>query len=515
MPSQYGMSSQIPFNPEVPDFLFPDMPHIQENEPIPIHFKLSSEASNIFRNQNSQQSDASNPEHPADTPRFEADRSVLPSFQQTFGQRNAMMNRMFQHPTASSQIECSGIFRTNEVSSHFPSSYNNFVRSEHILTDEISQYSGMPLETPISSIQNAQYSTSNPIHPTNSVEQNETFPFEISTCDDPLENLPFGTNSFYRNQEENFPEINNPNNIADYISLPSTSFSFSVENQASRVFNIDAIKFKEDDGNPENKQWTHFSFGVAENISYPSSATQIEQHNFGGDKKGRIRDVRAFEYSSLVTCSSESRETSNISTPTTAKESNATYKNRPEDMIFSRNVNSSEDLATPSGNTSKQFYKGGKDGKAFSPPTDDHEFRERSPTVAKIYKCQFCDKMYASTSSLNIHVRNHTGEKPFKCTKCGKCFTRNSILRDHSAPTPVKNHLNVRNAVNALLVIPFCEITSAPTLVKNHFSVWNAANALLAIPFCEITSAPTLVKNHLSVRNAANAFLVDPACTIT
>ncbi|GIZ01565.1 hypothetical protein CEXT_182071 [Caerostris extrusa] len=149
MPSQYGMTNKIPFNPEVPDFLFPDMPHIHENEPIIKHFKFSSEASNIFRNRNSQQSDASNPEHPAATRSYEADRSVLPSFQQTFGQRNALMNRMFQHPTPSSQIECSGIFRTNEVSSHFPSTYNNFGRSEHILTDEISQYSGMPLETPI------------------------------------------------------------------------------------------------------------------------------------------------------------------------------------------------------------------------------------------------------------------------------------------------------------------------------------------------------------------------------
>ncbi|GIZ04311.1 hypothetical protein CEXT_319991 [Caerostris extrusa] len=130
---------------------------------------------------------------------------------------------MFKHPTAPSQMQCSGLFRTNEVSSHFPSTYNNFDLSGHMLTNDISQYSRMSLETQILNIQNPQYSTSNPIHPNISLEQNETFPFEISTCHDPLENLLFGTNNLYSNKEENISEINNPNNFSDAISLPSTS----------------------------------------------------------------------------------------------------------------------------------------------------------------------------------------------------------------------------------------------------------------------------------------------------
>ncbi|GIY39335.1 hypothetical protein CDAR_536251 [Caerostris darwini] len=435
MSSQYEVSNYNQYNPKIPDFQFPGKPSVDENVSKSLNLKQTSEESEPFRNPNLQYSDASNPEPLVNNPMPLFDQCVLPGFQQTFGQRNAVMNKMSEHNNAVSQMECPGILHTNEVSSHFPSTYYNFDPSEHILTNETWKYSGMSLETPILNIQNVLYSTDNTIHSTNFMEQKETFPFKTSTCDDPLENLPFGTNSLYRNQEENISEISNPYNIADYISLPSTSFSFSVENQASRVSNIDAIKFKEDDGDRENKQWTDFNYGAAENISYPSYATQIEQHNFGGGKKGSSTDVRAWEYSSLVTCSSEMRKNSKISTPITTNESNATDKNRPEDMIFGRNVISSEDLDTPFGNTKKQLYKCGKDGKAFSPPIDDLEFRDRSPTAAIPYKCKFCDKTYACNYSLSEHLLTHTGNKPYQCNKCDKCFTYRFQLCEHNIHT--------------------------------------------------------------------------------
>ncbi|GIX99916.1 hypothetical protein CDAR_12141 [Caerostris darwini] len=321
MVSQYGVTDQNPYIPETSTFLFPGRQPIEENEYKAIHLQHTTGASNVIEDQNYQYRDDLIPER---TPMSVADRNFLPGFQQTLGQRNAPMNRMFEHPTAPSQMECSGIFRMNEVLSHFPSTYKNFDLSGHMLTNETSQYSGMSLETPILNIQNPQYSTSNPIHLNISLEQNETFPVEISTCHDPLKNLPFGTSSLYSSKEENISEINNPNNFSDAILLPSTS-QIIEKNQESRITKINANEFKEGDSNSKTMQWTEFSYGIAENISVPSCATQIEQYNFGSGGKSSNTDFRAWEYSDTVTCSSKKQKACDISTINSAIESKLTY----------------------------------------------------------------------------------------------------------------------------------------------------------------------------------------------
>ncbi|GIY34783.1 hypothetical protein CDAR_46751 [Caerostris darwini] len=159
MSSQYEVSHYNQYNPKISDFLFPGKPSVDENESKSQNLPKTSEESKAFRNPNLQYSDASNPEHRENNIMPLSDKCVLPGFQQTFGQRNALMNQMSEHNNAVSQMECPGIFHTNEVSSHFPSTYYNFGRSEHILTNETWQYSGMSLGTPILNIQNAQYST--------------------------------------------------------------------------------------------------------------------------------------------------------------------------------------------------------------------------------------------------------------------------------------------------------------------------------------------------------------------
>ncbi|GIX83532.1 hypothetical protein CDAR_217321 [Caerostris darwini] len=366
MVSQYGVTDQNPYNPETSDFPFPGRPPIEENEYQPIHLQHTTGTSIVIEDQNYQYGDALIPER---TPMSIADRNFLPGFQQTFGQTNALMNRMYQHPTAPSQREYSGVFRTNEVSSQFTTTYNNFVLSEHMLTNETSQYSGIALETSILNIQNAQYSTRNPIHPTNSIEQKETFPFRILTYDDPLESVPFCINSLYSDEEGKIFENNNPNNITDAISLPSTS-QISMEYQESRVADIDAIKFKEDENNPKHKQLAYFSYGTAEHFSNPSNATQIRQFNFGIGANSNIIEPCAFEGSDLITGSSENPQACNISTTSIVMECHATYKNHPEGMIPSMNVNSSKILDAPSGNAKKQLYKYCKDRKSDIPLTE-------------------------------------------------------------------------------------------------------------------------------------------------
>ncbi|GIY75596.1 hypothetical protein CDAR_175421 [Caerostris darwini] len=373
--SQHGVSTHNQYNPRISDFHFPGTPAVEEKESKSIYVQQTSEASDVFKYKNFLYSDAGISGFEANNPRSLADQSLLPGFQQTFGRRNALMNQMSQHNKDLSQVEYCGLSRTNEASC----------------------------------------STGNLIHPTNIAEQTEPFSFTTLTFDDAVQNQPFSTNSLYCNSEENIlniSETENPNVITDDIWLPITS-NISITNQESQT-NLDVIKFKGDDNNPKNKQCTEFSYGITN-----SDSNQTHQHNFGSEIITSNTELRTWEYSSSVTCSSENQKACNISTTTTANDSNAIHKNH-SDRNFSRNVNSSKNLDTPSGNARKESYRRilPKDHLAFP--------------VAKRYKCNFCDKTYPRRSDLSKHVHTHNDDKPYKCAKCGKSYNYPYQLRDHS-----------------------------------------------------------------------------------
>ncbi|XP_055383681.1 zinc finger protein 254-like [Condylostylus longicornis] len=44
------------------------------------------------------------------------------------------------------------------------------------------------------------------------------------------------------------------------------------------------------------------------------------------------------------------------------------------------------------------------------------------------YLCLYCDKAFANKSTLDIHLRSHTGERPYKCSYCERrCYDRASL----------------------------------------------------------------------------------------
>ncbi|GIY85823.1 hypothetical protein CEXT_316801 [Caerostris extrusa] len=68
MSPKYGFSNQNPYNPDTPDFLFPGIHHIQENEPNLTHLQLQSEENKKCIHQNSQKYESLNTEHPTNIP---------------------------------------------------------------------------------------------------------------------------------------------------------------------------------------------------------------------------------------------------------------------------------------------------------------------------------------------------------------------------------------------------------------------------------------------------------------
>ncbi|XP_049889468.1 sal-like protein 2 isoform X1 [Epinephelus moara] len=76
----------------------------------------------------------------------------------------------------------------------------------------------------------------------------------------------------------------------------------------------------------------------------------------------------------------------------------------------------------PNSPNALQSFSGGTDSSSASSSTTSGRLQ---------HACRFCGKMFSSDSSLQIHLRSHTGERPYQCPVCLSRFTTRGNLKVH------------------------------------------------------------------------------------
>ncbi|XP_071052389.1 gastrula zinc finger protein XlCGF57.1-like [Onthophagus taurus] len=78
----------------------------------------------------------------------------------------------------------------------------------------------------------------------------------------------------------------------------------------------------------------------------------------------------------------------------------------------------------------------------------------RSHTGEKPFTCEICQNKYVSKANLNVHMRSHTNERPFACEFCGKAFRHSSVLtrhkRLHGTETPIECNICVKRFTSVM-----------------------------------------------------------------
>lgn len=117
----------------------------------------------------------------------------------------------------------------------------------------------------------------------------------------------------------------------------------------------------------------------------------------------------------------------------------------------------------------------------------------------KAFVCNFCDRVFGSSSNLKRHIMIHTGEKPFTCNICQRSFREMSTLKKHSFTH--RNHMAALAAVMPTLRAPSpplkCYVCPKSFIDANQFKqhVLSHSDAQHDLP--EITMKPVMLNSKI------------------
>lgn len=188
-----------------------------------------------------------------------------------------------------------------------------------------------------------------------------------------------------------------------------------------------------------------------------------------------VQKVRKQDAVCKIQSISETSERKTLRTKVNPKSRNQMLKSNP---VKVRNIKRSKKLCKPKAVKKKTKSTYATDKTKINPVTV-----EKKPK--KTYPCEYCGKIWTTSSHLKGHLIKHTGIKPHQCEICGKSYVRKIALTEH-----MSLHAGIK---------PYtCELCHKGFATKDSFK-YHAWEHDGIRPFtCEICGKSFIRRSHLN-----------------